>query len=191
MWIAEGFAANDFRVEANQELPPCDRGNSALTEPVPIYWKGEANLALLNQATATASSVIPGFETRHQIDFLNDGWYNNCRSWIPATMPAWAEIDLGDIFEIRRVSLGSEHTKFWGDRRLLEFTISTRQQQSQPWELVISHDAKDGPVDSTTGVDFRPRIARFVRLEFSKTVKGDLPRVDEIEIYGHRIPHSR
>ena len=74
MWIPAGFAAKDFRVTAKQELPPCDRGNSALAEPVPINRHGEANLALLNQATATASSVIPGFETRHQIDYLNDGW---------------------------------------------------------------------------------------------------------------------
>jgi hypothetical protein len=99
-----GFAAEDFRVSAKQEPPPCDRGNSAVTERVPFNRNGAANLALLKQAVATASSLIPGFETRHQIDYLNDGWYNNCRSWIPVSMPAWAELDLGEAFALRLLS---------------------------------------------------------------------------------------
>ncbi len=152
-----------------------------------MNWRGEANLSLLNQAAASASSVIPGFETRHQVDYLNDGWYNNCRSWIPASMPAWIELDLGAIFEIRRVSLGSEHTKFWGDRRLLEFTIETRSQPSFSWELVHRHEAKDGPVEGTTAFDIGNKRARFVRLNFTKTVGGDLARIDELEVYGHRV----
>jgi hypothetical protein len=190
MWTPSGFMAADFRVRADQDPPPCDIGNSAPTGPVPIYWRGEANLALLNQAVATASSVIPGFETRHQIDFLNDGWYNNCRSWIPAAMPAWAQIDLGDIFEIRRVVLGSEHTKHWGDRRLLKFRISVRQEQDQPWNATVSHDEGAWPVDTTTAFEFPTRTARFVRVDLFATVNNDLPRIDEIEVYGHKIVKS-
>jgi hypothetical protein len=146
-----------------------------------------ANLALLKETEATASSLIYGFPTRHEIHFLNDGWYNNCRSWIPMMMPAWVELDLQRLFELSLIAIGSEHTKRWNDRQPLEFTIRARGHLEDEWTLLHQHEAKDGPVRGTTVFAFKPMQARFVRLDFTKTAQGDPVRVDEVEVYGRPL----
>lgn len=82
MRVPAGFQASDFRPR-NSSAPPRSCDGSPAPELVPIKSQDLANLALLNGATATASSVMTIFPDRHRINFLNDGWYNNCRSWIP------------------------------------------------------------------------------------------------------------
>ena len=77
---------------------------------------GRRNLALLPAAKANASSVFAGGNAIHQIAHLNDGWYGNNASWIPAKMPAWAEIDLGAAYRIAEVRLGNDHTGGYKDR---------------------------------------------------------------------------
>jgi len=182
-----GFEASEFRLNSiATKLPGCDP--SPEPEPVPINSHGLANLALLNQATATASSVITGFSDRHRVIFLNDGWYNNCRSWIPNSMPAWLEIDLGSVYEVHNVRIGSEHSTYWNDRSPSEFAIRLRADAVSEWTLVYQHNAGQEPVSRTEEFSFGPRRARDVRIDFTASRFGDPVRVDEVEIYGERVP---
>jgi formylglycine-generating enzyme required for sulfatase activity len=185
--IPAGFSASDFRIVDRTNPPVCESGISAPPEPVPITSGGLANLALLKRARVSASSFLAGFPNRHQVDFLTDGWYNNCRSWVPTAMPAWVVIDLGDTYEVSSVTLGSEHTKFWGDRTPSEFSIAVRADRSSNWDFIYRHDANQVPVQETTDFPFsQPQRVQYVRIDITNTKAGDLPRLDEVEIYGRR-----
>jgi hypothetical protein len=185
--IPSGFSASDFRLEGEGPPPVCEPGISALPEAVPVNSKGLANLSLLKQARAFASSIIPGFPHRHQTNYLIDGWYNNCRSWIPAVMPAWIEVDLGGLFELSSIKFGSEHTKFWGDRAPTAFSISVRADQSSEWIVVYNQDAGQGAIQETTEFQLSlKRAAQYLRIDITATRDGDLPRLDEVEIYGRK-----
>lgn len=154
-------------------------------EPVPeVDERGAINVALLPIAKANASSVIPGWEKRHNIAFLNDGWYNNPRSWIPAKMPAWAEIDLGKVYEIDKVAFGSEHTAKWNDRAIKEFAVLVATEynadsSASTWKEAFTY--KGDPVRGTTPFTFNPVKARWVRIDIRAGESE--PRIDELEIY--------
>jgi len=180
-----GFAASDFRIVDRTKPPLCDFG--APPEPVPIISGGLANLALLKQTRVLASSLIPGFPLRHQVNNLVDGWYSNCRSWIPAVLPAWAEVDLGEVFRLSSVKLGSEHTTFSGDRAPSAFTIGIRAEPSSNWTVMYKQELGQDPIHGTTEFRFpSSREAQYVRVDITATKDGDLPRLDEVEIYGAR-----
>jgi len=67
------------------------------------------NLALhSNGAKATASSLLKGYEEKHQIEFLNDGKFGNGHSWIPAQSTGWAQIELPKLTTIDRVVLSRD-----------------------------------------------------------------------------------
>jgi putative heme-binding domain-containing protein len=67
------------------------------------------NLALQSSgAKATASSLLKGYEEKHQIEFLNDGKYGNGHSWIPAQNTGWAQIELPKAITIDRVVLSRD-----------------------------------------------------------------------------------
>jgi len=67
------------------------------------------NLALQSSgAKATASSLLRGFEEKHQIEFLNDGKYGNGHSWIPKENTGWAQIELPKAATIDRVVLSRD-----------------------------------------------------------------------------------
>ena len=59
-------------------------------------------------AKATASSLLKGYEEKHQIEFLNDGKYGNGHSWIPAQNTGWAQIELPKAITIDRVVLSRD-----------------------------------------------------------------------------------
>jgi len=185
--IPAGFSASDFRIPDLKDPPACEPMSSAPPEAVPLSLHGLANVALLKQAKASASSVMTEFPHRHQIDNLIDGWYNNCRSWIPARKPWWIEIDLGEVFEIGSVSLGSEHTKYWGDRALSSFSISTRADRSSDWDLAYQHGPGAPPILETNNFPFpKPRRAQYVRVDINATNDDQPPRLDEVEIYARK-----
>jgi len=101
-----------------------DNDGSPNPEKVPLKDKdGLWNLSLLKTATPNASSLIQGYPTRHAIKNLNDGWYHNGSSWIPDQMPAWAEIDLGEEYWVKKVAFGSNHAMHWHDRAASKFLI--------------------------------------------------------------------
>ncbi len=154
-------------------------------EPVPeIDARGAVNVALLPIAKPNASSIILGWEKRHNISFLNDGWYNNPRSWIPAKMPAWAEIDLGKVYNMDKVVFGSEHTAHWKDRAIKEFAVLIATEYNSnstasTWKEVFAY--KGDPVRNTTPFTFNSVKARWVRIDIRAGESE--PRIDELEIY--------
>jgi hypothetical protein len=183
--IPHGFLASEFRIPDRAHPPFCDFG--APSEPVPINSSGLANLALLKAATVSASSILEGFPGRHQIKFVNDGWYNNCRSWVAASMPAWIEIDLGALYEISLVKFGSEHAKRLVDRAPTQFTIALRKTPSDVWHVVVDHSANDGAITGTATFSFTKQLARFVKISILATENGDQVRIDEVEVYGRHL----
>lgn len=174
--------------EPDPSNPPfCDTAGSPSPAAVPIKDAGGlTNLALLKDAKATASSAFPDpTGSRHRISYLNDGWYNNCRSWIPGNMPAWAQIDLGKDYLLEKIVFGSEHTGYYNDRAATNFTISVKAQNSTNWSVVYSHDS-GSPVKATREFPISPINARWARIDVSASQPNPV-RIDEFEIYGKAI----
>ncbi|MBD3183073.1 hypothetical protein GF312_12330 [Candidatus Poribacteria bacterium] len=176
-----------FSVYAQKQPFPEDWAQDAGPEPeeVPeVDERGAVNVALLSNTSPNASSVIPGYEDRHSIEFLNDGWYNNPRSWITGeNPPVWVEIDLGSVYMVDKVVFGSEHTPHWEDRAIEEFSVLVATEynadsNAETWTEVFNY-AGD-PVRDTTPFTFDPADARWVRIDI---LAGDGCRIDELEIY--------
>jgi len=161
-------------------------------EPVPRDdGHGLVNLALGPKARAAASSVYDdGRMPIHQIRHLNDGRYNNAHSWISASDPSWAEIDLGGDYLIGAVVLGSEHAGRYTDRAATAFDILVSREydkdtRSPVWQRVYRYEGP--PVRRTTAFEFLPVPARWVRVAI-RTAEGGQVRIDEIEVYGDPDP---
>lgn len=186
--MSEVSRALIFKTTGVTDPPYCDSAGSPSPVRVPDHnAAGLPNLALLIQAVASASSVIPDtVGARHRISNLNDGWYNNCRSWIPSQMPAWAQIDLGKDFLVSSVVLGSEHQPFYNDRAATAFSIKVASNQAPDgWQPVVSNN-DHSPLRNTTPFSFQEVRARYIRFEITESINGH-PRVDEFEIYGRNI----
>lgn len=185
----QGLNSTLFAVSTRTEF---DADGSPKAEKVPIKDDdGLWNLSLLKTATPKASSLIPGYPHRHQIVHLNDGWYHNSASWIASSMPAWAEIDLGEDYWIKKVAFGSNRSQYWKDRAASKFKILVAtdyspQSQAKSWKTVYEH--KNGkPVRGTEIFTFKPVKARYVRIDVSATADSPL-RIEELEIYGSDRP---
>lgn len=161
-------------------------------ELVPTMDKdGNVNLALLKVAKPNADSLLAGWcPARHCTEYLNDGFYNNCRSWItakPSGQEAWAEIDMGAVYQIKKVGFGSDHCGHYKDRSAKNFKILAATKYSENsndnvWKVV--YDNKNGDmVNQTTYFEFNPVEARYVRISILTSNQGEV-RIDEIEIYG-------
>lgn len=191
MFLVVYSAAQDFKEpDIKKAEKECGRNGAPGPEPVPFKDEnGDPNLALLKDAKPNASSLLGGWcPQRHCTEYLNDGFYNNCRSWIPATnAPCWAEIDLGDIYTVHKVAFGSEHVAHYKDRTVTEFNILVaveyaEDSKSNKWKKVF-HLKEDKGIRDTTSFEFKPVQARWVRIDILANVQGQ-PRIDEIEIYG-------
>lgn len=186
--MSEVSRALIFKTTGVTDPPYCDSAGSPSPVKVPDHnAAGLPNLALLIQAVASASSVtLDSVGARHRISNLNDGWYNNCRSWIPSQMPAWAQIDLGKDFLVSSVVLGSEHQAFYNDRAATTFSVKVSSNQTpDKWQSVVSNNTHN-PLRNTTPFSFQEVRARYIRLEITESINGD-PRVDEFEVYGRNI----
>jgi hypothetical protein len=177
-----------FKISENSDTPYCDSAESPIPERVPLKNpQGLINLALLNQASVTASSVIDDPRgARHRISYLNDGWYNNCRSWIPALMPAWAMVDLGSNFKISSVSLGSEHNPYYKDRGATNFNIfiaTQEEKEKNTWITIANYTDEKNPMRGTRLFSFKEKYARYIKFDFIQSAGGNV-RIDEIEVYG-------
>jgi len=151
--------------------------------------EGNINLALLENAEPNAESFLPGYAI-HQIEHLNDGFYNNCRSWISGTTAeTWAEIDLGDVYEgIKKVAFGSDQCGHYADRAATKFDVLVATEynadsSAATWKKVYSYDDADNPIHTTVPFNFTFVEARYVRISILTSNQGEV-RVDEIEIYG-------
>ena len=84
-------------------------GQPCIDELEIFSGKSPKNLALHSSgAKATASSLLKGYEEKHQIEFLNDDRYGNAHSWIPAVNTGWAQIELPRAMAIDRVVLSRD-----------------------------------------------------------------------------------
>ncbi len=189
----EEFNGLQFKKQdAKKAEGECEAGGAPLPEFSPTVRDGEPNLALLKDAKPEASSVIAGWcPQRHCTEYLNDGFYNNCRSWIIGTIPGWAQIDIGTIATVNRVLLGSEHAPFWKDRFLTDFDIlvatetADKDSAAKTWKKVLTYDKAGAPISETTEFKFKETEARLVRIHIRA---NDGARIDEIEIYGGKNP---
>ena len=153
--------------------------------------EGNINLALLEDAEPNADSFLSGYAI-HQIAHLNDGFYNNCRSWITGVPPAnnpWAEIDLGDVYRVKKVAIGSDHCGHYADRAATKFDILVATEynvdsDAGTWRKVYSYDDASNPTSTTVPSEFNPVEARYVRIVIPGCNTGNEVRIDEMEIYG-------
>ena len=168
----------------------CDDASPCKPELVPTKDnKGNINLALLEEAKPNADSLIAGYcPARHCTEYLNDGFYNNCRSWITGSggPSSWAEIDLGDVYTITKVGFGSDHCGNYQDRFAKDFKIlvaTEYKEDSKAATWKVAYDNKNGDeVHETVYFEFTEVEARYVRI-FVET-GGSGVRIDELEIYG-------
>ena len=167
------------------EPPACDNAGSPLPEFVPTVDLDTYNLTLLKNTIITASSTIAGYPGRHSKTYINDGWYNNCRSWIPAQMPATVHVDLGKKYNIFYLKFGSEHQKHYNDRAATKFNIQV-STDNQTWVNVYNYDNQQ-PIRDTTLFELnKPENARYVKIYIKASVGGKV-RIDELEIWGKPI----
>ena len=186
-WMSVPFIMGPSGVDtwpkAARRVPPHAPKDQFL---VPSVRDGRRNLALLPAARAEASSVYDnGRMAIHQVAHLNDGWYGNERSWIAGALPAWVQIDLGEVHRIGSVALGNEHALRYTDRVLTHFRILTARSYApgttEPaWQLAA--DVDHHRLTGTEVFSFPPREARWVRVELIAAEDG-LPRLDEVEVY--------
>ncbi len=177
--------------QAGHNYPEFGRfgGGGAKPQKVPKKDKADRqNLALLPGAMANASSVLPGHSI-HQIEHLNDGFYNNSNSWISNGEPSWVEIDLGGVHEVSTVVFGSEHAGHYNDRAASKFDILVataydEDSTADTWKKVYEH--RDGAVHLTRAFDFESVDAQWVRIHIRENTGGNV-RIDEVEIYGSLI----
>ncbi len=185
----------DWYIQPTSNARPYERSclnRPAVPEPVPVKdERGSRNLALLPEARAEASSLLPGFAI-HRVEHLNDGWYGNSASWISAGEPSWAQIDLGSVHRIDKVRIGSEHSPHFGDRAATAVRILLAQQPtasageaSGEWRVVGNRGGP--PTRQTTTFTFTPQEARIIRIEVAASEGGNA-RLDEIEVY-EAAPH--
>ena len=187
----EKFGRYEFKEQdIKAATDACDAGGKPGPEFVPTVRDNEPNLALLKAAKAEASSQIVGWcPQRHCTEYLNDGFYNNCRSWIIGAIPGWAQVDIGDVANVNRIIFGSDHSQGFLDRMALDFDILVATTKADPdseantWEKVYTH--KGDPVSETTEFTFDDIEARWLRIHV-RTNAGT--RIDELEIYGGRDP---
>ena len=181
------FKEQDIKVATDE----CDAGGKPGPEFVPtVRDKKEPNLALLKDAKAEASSQLEGWcPRRHCIEYLNDGFYNNCRSWIIGPIPGWAQIDIGGVANVNRIIFGSDHSQGFLDRTTADFDIlvattkADEDSDANSWTKVYTH--KGDAVSETTEFTFKDVEARWLRLHIRANGGA---RVDELEIYGGRDP---
>ena len=178
--MAMGPSSVDEWPEASKRKFPVEESSPAR---VPAVHDGRRNLSLLPGSTATASSGIEGYAI-HRIPHLKDGYRGNSRSWIAGQLPAWAEIDLGDNYEIGQVQLSNAALGQYQDRQPATYRILIRSESDSEWREVSRRD--DEPFAGIRAHRFDPVKARWVRVEISKTEAGDMPRLDEIEVYEAR-----
>lgn len=174
-----------IRAETGQ---PVSEGFADLEVPTKDEF-GFANLALRAEAKAEASSELPGYAI-HKIAHLKDGQAGNSHSWISQGEPSWAQIDLGEVFWVYKVALGSDSSRQYQDRAPREFAIlaATEYQADSAapsWQVVYK---TSGPaVHLRREFKFKPVQARWIRIAIESATSPQA-RIDEIEIYGQKEP---
>lgn len=187
----EKFGSYEFKEQdIKAATDACEAGGKPGPEYVPTVRDKQPNLALLKDAKPDASSQLNGWcPQRHCIEYLNDGFYNNCRSWIIGALPGWAQIDIGAVANVNTIYFGSDHSQGFLDRMAKDFDIlvatvkADANSDAGTWKKVYTH--KGDNISNTTEFTFDDVEARWVRIHI-RTNAGT--RIDEIEIYGGSDP---
>lgn len=187
----EKFGQYEFKEQdIDAATDTCDAGGKPGPEFVPTVRDNQPNLALLKDAKAEASSVLGGWcPQRHCTEYLNDGFYNNCRSWIIGALPGWAQIDIGAVANVNRIYFASDHSQGFVDRVTADFDIlvatvkADANSDAGTWTKVYTH--KGDPISKTTEFTFDDVDARWLRIHIRSNAGA---RIDEIEIYGGNDP---
>ena len=164
----------------------CNRGSELGPSPTeaPISADNNTwNLSLLKSATvANVSSTLPNAPLRHTASRIIDGWYNNCRSWIPNDIEGYFDIDFGVTVIIDYIRIGSEHQIHYNDRAIKNWKIYSDSDLTTP---IASADNVD--IKATTTINLPNSIStRSIRIWVSNPTQP--PRVDEVEVYGRLVP---
>ncbi|MCG9126641.1 hypothetical protein JT359_03465 [Candidatus Poribacteria bacterium] len=182
------FKEQDIKAATDE----CDAGGKPGPEFVPTVRDKQPNLALLKDSKPDASSLLNGWcPQRHCTEYLNDGFYNNCRSWIIGALPGWAQIDIGAVANVNTVYFGSDHSQGFFDRTAADFDIlvattkADADSEAATWKKVYTH--KGDAISQTTEITFDDVEARWVRIHIRSNAGA---RIDEIEIYGGSDPMS-
>ena len=187
----EKFGRYEFKEQdINAATKACDDDGKPGPEFVPTVLDNQPNLALLKDAKAESSSLLAGWcPQRHCTEYLNDGFYNNCRSWIIGAIPGWAQIDIGAVANVNRIYFVSDHSQGFIDRTTTDFdilvatTIADADSTANTWKKVYTHDGT--PISKTTEIIFDDIDARWLRIHIRA---NNGARIDEIEIYGGNDP---
>ena len=167
----------------DQATKECDDGGRPKPEFVPTVRDGEPNLALMVGAKPSVSDQISdggycpkphnprGKDTGpHCGVYINDGFYNNYRSWIGAKYPGWIQIDLGKIATINRIFLGSDHSQGFADRATSQFDVlvaadeAAKDSAAASWKKAFSYNNAEKPIRGTTEFKFAAAKGRYVRI---------------------------
>ena len=187
----EKFGSYEFKEQdIKAATDACDAGGKPGPEYVPTVRDKQPNLALLKDAKPAASSLLNGWcPQRHCTEYLNDGFYNNCRSWIIGALPGWAQIDIGAVANVNTIYFGSDHSQGFVDRMAKDFDIlvatakADANSDAGTWKKVYTH--KGDNISKTTEFTFDDVEARWVRIHIRTNADT---RIDEIEIYGGSDP---
>ena len=137
----ERFGRYEFKEQdIKAATDACDADGKAGPEFVPTVRDEQPNLALLKDAKPEASSLLAGWcPQRHCTEYLNDGFYNNCRSWIIGAIPGWAQIDIGAVANVNRIYFASDHSQGFVDRTTVDFDILVATTNADADSLMQTH----------------------------------------------------
>lgn len=189
------LSPSDFRLPDCLTPPPTPAHSSALQcVETPQGWRSKQmwNLSLLLTAVPRSSSVRTA-DGYHRTEYLNDGWANNGRSWLPVesdtvghcTFPVWAEIDLGQDFEVHAVAVTNELTPMHNDRGAedLSIDVTDSSQKVSRFAAQVGGGPLRGRREFAAAI---PTTGRTVRVTINRAESGFCPRLDEIEVIGRR-----
>jgi len=183
--LAKRLDAKDFErrpMTYETALKECDTYGGVKPAKVPNRDnKGLWNLSLLKTATISDSSTIAGYPSRHTAIRGIDGWYNNCRSWIPATNEKESlSIDFGQSVSIYYIKFGSENQPTFNDRSINNWSVFI--DNGHGYKLVKSQN--NTQIHRTRKIQFNKKLeAKKLKLMIHGGKKG-VSRIDELEVYG-------
>lgn len=158
-------------------------GGAACIDELEAYGEDEdVNLAAAARgAKASASSCIEGLPI-HQIAHLNDGKLGNGHSWIPSDSSPWAQVELPEPTELRRVVFSRDRGGHYRDRMPIDFEIQV-SPDGQDWMAVKIVNQRTGlrldqKAPEEDLVDWGHRIASAMRPASQEQARELLDRIE-------------
>ncbi len=158
-----------------------------------------ANLALATRgAVPFAKDLLPGYPTIHNIPHLNDGVYGNANSWIGNSTNSFCGINLGATpVEVAGLAFGRDNQGTYTDRTDGTYTIQyttvpnpTAATPSASWTTVgtLTYAGASTPFFSLPSQRHRYEFPAVSATGIRMVCSTNGICVDEIELYGPRLP---